>query len=428
MFPRALMLALAVFIANTACLSLDINNKTSIKQAATVLAGGIFEYHNISSTAGLFTQPEPWFWWLSGSGWTSLIDYTIYTNDTTYVADIHSALSQNLGPNNDFVPTEQSGWEANDDQVYWVYSALTAMEYDFPALPCDTPSNTGSSCPTSWQSVAVNAFEDFVVRWNIDSQTCGGGLKWQYDPKAKGWVGNLMIPLSTRERLMSVSQNYKNAVTNAGFFQTAARLARYTGNQTYADWATTVWNWSITSGLIGSEYHVFDGTSDEADANCSSVNHMEWSYNIASYLHGAAHMHAFAKDDTIWETIVNGLVDSANTTFFTPSSNATGIMYEQICERQAMCSVDNTSFKGSLANWMGKAAVLVPSVAPKINALLRPSAQGAAASCSGNNSTCGTKWYIGGFDGQTGFGQELSALDTVLSLLAADAPKLSVSA
>jgi len=147
--------------------------------------------------------------------------------------------------------------------------------------------------------------------------------------------------------------------------------------------------------------------------------------NIASYLHGAAHMSAHT-NASIWTTIVTGLLDTANTTFFSPFPNATGIMYEPICEKQAACSTDQSSFKGSLANWMGKTAVLVPSVSGRIMALLGSSAQGAAASCSGENGTCGTKWYVGGFDGQVGFGQQLSALDAVLGLLVGEAPELAV--
>ncbi|KAK3113878.1 hypothetical protein LTR53_008395 [Teratosphaeriaceae sp. CCFEE 6253] len=400
---------LAMLAATARCLTLDASNQTSIRQAAATISGGLYAYHDPNATTGQFTQPEPWFWWLSGAGWTALIDYTVYTNDTSYTSDIHSALSQNLGANYDFAPAEQSGWEANDDQVYWVYSALTAMEYDFPPLPCKVAANnTIGKCTNSWYAVAAHAFDDFVLRWEIDSETCGGGLKWQYDPKAKGW-------------------NYKNAVTNGGFFQTAARLARYSGNQTYADWATKVWNWSVTTGLVGADYHVFDGMGDADEANCTSVDHDEWSYNIASYLHGAAHMYAFTNDST-WETVVRGLVTTANSTFFTPSANATGVMYEQMCEKRALCSTDQSSFKGSLANWLGKTAALVPSVVQDVTALLVSSARGAAASCSGTNGTCGTRWYVGGYDGQTGFGQELSALDAVLSLLAASAPELATLA
>lgn len=45
------------------------------------------------------------------------MDYTVYTKDTTYKADLLSAIGKNVGPNFDFVPPEQYGWEANDDQV-----------------------------------------------------------------------------------------------------------------------------------------------------------------------------------------------------------------------------------------------------------------------------------------------------------------------
>jgi len=376
----------------------------SIRQAASTIARGLYTYHNPSSTAGQFDQPQPWFWWLSGAGWTALIDYSVYTNDTTYIPDIHSALSNNIGSNYDFAPAEQAGWEANDDQVYWVYSALTALEYDFPPLPCaNSTNNTVGTCANCWHALAVHAFEDFVVRWNIDNQTCGGGLKWQYNPDANGWT-------------------YKNSVSNGGFFQTAARLARYTGNQTYADWATRIWDWSSSVGFVGPELHVFDGAGDADGANCSAVNHDEWSYNIATYLHGAAHMFAYTRNDSTWEARVHGLLAAANATFFGP----TGIMYEQMCEERGLCNTDQASFKGSLANWMAKTAVLVPSTRQDVMALLEPSAQGAAASCSGlGNSTCGVKWYVGRFDGQAGFGQEVAALWAVQSLLVADAPKLA---
>ncbi|KAK0266096.1 hypothetical protein LTS09_000045 [Friedmanniomyces endolithicus] len=131
--------------------------------------------------------------------------------------------------------------------------------------------------------------------------------------------------------------------------------------------------------------------------------------NIASYLHGAAHMSAHTHAP-IWTTIVTGLLDTATTTFFSPFPNATGIMYEPICEKQAACSTDQSSFKGSLANWMGKTAVLVPSVSERIMALLGESARGAAAGCSGEEGMCGTK----------------CALDAVLSLLVGGAPELAV--
>lgn len=45
------------------------------------------------------------------------------------------------------------------------------------------------------------------------------------------------------------------------------------------------------------------------------------------------------------------------------------------------------------------------------------------ASCTGDNAaTCGTKWYTGGYDGITGVGQDMSALETIQGLLLLDSP------
>ncbi|KAL7627084.1 hydrolase 76 protein [Parahypoxylon ruwenzoriense] len=404
------VIAGVVLASSGAALNLDVNNRASIKALAAQVAKGLYVYHDPAATTGQFQQPQPWFWWLSGSAWNGLMDYTVYTGDTTYEADLLSAISKNLGPNYDFAPVEQANWEANDDQAYWVYNALTAMEYNFTALPCEkSATNTVGYCANSWLAISTHAFEDFVARWNKDSTTCSGGLKWQYNPKANGYT-------------------YKNSVTNGGFFQTAARLARYTGNQTFSDWATKIWDWSAGVGLVSADYHVFDGAGDEDKANCTSVNKDEWSYNIASYLHGAAHMYAFTDGDKTWDSRVQGLVKTAQKKFFSPAANATGVMYEQKCELASRCNIDQTSFKASLSRWLGKTAVLVPSVRADIVKLLQTSATGAAASCTGNdNATCGMKWYLDSFDGQSDLGVQLSALETVQSLLAASAPEFAVA-
>ncbi|KAH8589474.1 glycoside hydrolase [Bisporella sp. PMI_857] len=401
------VLAGVIFALCGAALEIHVDNEDSIKAAASEVAKGLYVYHDASSTVGDFKQPQPWFWWLSGNGWNGLLDYTVYTNDTTYQADLLTALAENIGPNNDFVPPEQAGWEANDDQMYWVYNALTALEYNFTALPCK-PSGSGG-CLNSWLALSTNAFNLFAHRWNLDSGTCNGGLKWQYDRSKSGYY-------------------YKNAVTNGGFFQTAARLARYTNNQTYAEWATKIWDWSVGVRLVSAEYHVYDGTWDDQGRNCSGVSGDEWSYNVASYLHGAAQMFAFTNGSALWEERVKGLLAAATSTFFGPTAEAQGVMFERKCELAGTCGTDQTSFKSSLSRWLGKTAVLVPSVRETILDLLKTSAKGAAAACSGNGgSTCGMKWYTGGFDGQSDFGVELSALEVVQSLLVLGAPELAVA-
>lgn len=276
------------------------------------------------------------------------------------------------------------------------------MEYAFPPVPS-----------ASWDKISANAFNDFVGRWNNDSATCGGGLKWQYRPGVAGYT-------------------YKNTVSNGGFFQTAARLARFTGNATYADWAGKIWDWTTSVGFITPDYHVFDGAGDEMGAECKKLNPTEWSYNVGTYLHGAAHMYAYCQRSgaggcTVWEDRVKGMVERAKETFSTPYPNATNVVFEQRCELTGSCSVDQTSFKASLVHWLGKTAVLVPSVANDIRELLMATAIGAVSSCSDDSGVCGMKWYINGYDGQKSFGVQLSALEAVQSLMINDAPTLAVA-
>ncbi|KAI1326164.1 glycoside hydrolase [Xylariaceae sp. FL0255] len=269
------------------------------------------------------------------------------------------------------------------------------MEYGFPVM--------GSN--PAWNVVAENVFAEFVSRWNLDKATCNGGLKWQYTESNSGYY-------------------YKNTVSNGAMFQTAARLARfYQGeNTTYTEWANTVWDWTVGVGFISADYNVYDGAGDDGSANCTAIDEDQWTYNLGTYLHGAAHMFNVT-DDSVWETRVQGLLATAKSVFFD-----NGVLYEQKCEPTASCSYDNVIFKASLARWMAKTAVLVPSVKDEIMSLLATSASGAAQACVGlGNSTCGVSWTKGGYDGSSYFGNELSALETIQSLLVFNAPRLAVA-
>jgi len=55
---------------------------------------------------------------------------------------------------------------------------------------------------------------------------------------------------------------YKNSISNGAFFQISARLARFTGNQTYVDWAEKIWDWVEEIGLMSSTYDIYDGTDE----------------------------------------------------------------------------------------------------------------------------------------------------------------------
>lgn len=264
---------------------------------------------------------------------------------------------------------------------------MSAAEYNL---------STPTAPASRWLALAEAVFNDQVRRWN--TATCNGGLKWQIFPSNTGY-------------------DYKNTAANGGLFQLSARLARYTGNQTYIDWADKSWDWMTAIGLVDSHYNVFDGTQDSN--NCSQINEVSFSYTHGMLLYGSSVMANYTNGSTIWIDRATGLL-SATVRFFTPYSNASFVMFEPACETQGTCDVDQHSFKGLLARWMAASSQLVPDLTNAITILLEHCALAAAAACSGgaSNSTCGQKWYVGGFDGSVGVGQQISAMEVIQGLLA----------
>lgn len=191
--------------------------------------------------------PGPYYWWEAGAMWGSLIDYWYYTGDTTYNQIVTNALQFQVGSEKDYMPINQTKDEGNDDQGFWGMSVMSAAEANFPNPPSKEP---------QWLALAQGVFNSQALRW--DNDTCGGGLRWQIFTFNNGY-------------------NYKNSISNGCFFNIAARLGRYTGNQTYFDWAAKTFDWVQAVGLIDASYNVFDGTDDTE--NCTTVDHLQWSYN-----------------------------------------------------------------------------------------------------------------------------------------------------
>jgi mannan endo-1,6-alpha-mannosidase len=199
-----------------------------------------------------------YFWWEAGAMWGSLIDYWYYTGDSTYNSVTSQGLLFQVGANNDYLPQNQSNGMGNDDQGFWGLSAMTAAELNFPNPPSTQP---------QWLALAQAVFNSQYSR--LDS-ACGGGLRWQTYSVESGY-------------------NYKNSIANGCFFNIAARLAAYTGNKTYADHATTSWDWITSVGLIDADYNIYDGAT--TDTNCTAITKQQFSYNAGIYLLGAATMY-----------------------------------------------------------------------------------------------------------------------------------------
>jgi mannan endo-1,6-alpha-mannosidase len=179
-----------------------------------------------------------------------------------------------------------------------------------------------------------------------------------------------------------------------------------------------VYDWTVAVGFISSDFEVFDGADDRQ--NCTKIDHNQWTYNNALFTYGAASMFA-ATNDGKWKDRTNGFVKSASR-FFTANENSTDVMSEIVCEPFNKCNNDQASFKAYLGRWLAKTSVLAPYTADTINSYLQASAKAAAESCSGGSgSDCGMKWYVGGFDGNTGVGQQLSAMEVIQALLVSKA-------
>lgn len=192
-----------------------------------------------------------------------LIDYYYYTNDSQYNDLVTQGMLWQVGPDNDYMTPNQTKTEGNDDQGFWGMAAMSAAEQKYPNPPSDKP---------QWLALAQAVFNDQASRW--DTQYCNGGLRWQIFTFNTGY-------------------DYKNSISNGCFFNLGARLALYTGNDTYAQWAEKTFNWTQAVSLMDSTYHFYDGA--HTTLNCSDINRVQWTYNAGVFLLGASVMYNYVR-------------------------------------------------------------------------------------------------------------------------------------
>lgn len=208
------------------------------------------------------------------------------------------------------------------------------------------------------------------------------------------------------------SYSYKNSVSNGAFFNIAARLGKYTGNQTYFDWAEKVYDWSNEIGLIDQKsFVVYDGTS--VTNNCSDHNQNPWSYNSGLYIYGAAAMYNVTGAEK-WKTGITNLLNGFGNTFVRD-----GVVTEVGCQDTNTCNNDEKSFKSYMMIWLNDIAKVANFTAPTVLPWLTASGTAAAKSCSGSTDgvTCGLSWNEGKWDGSKGIGEQMCALQAFNALM-----------
>jgi|TARA_R110002003_G_scaffold805_2_gene21473 mannan endo-1,6-alpha-mannosidase len=190
-----------------------------------------------------------------------LIEYSYLTGDSQYDSIISQALQHQAGDYEAFMPANQTKTLGNEDQSIWGLAAMTAAEVGLPSPPKNL----------QWLDLAVNVWNTQAQR--LDQQetngTCGGGLKWQIFSFNNGY-------------------NYKDTPSNGNFFLLSARLAKYTGNTTYSQYADKIFKWSQDIMLVSEDFRVYSGTDDTS--NCTTINHVQFTYPHGIYTEGAALM------------------------------------------------------------------------------------------------------------------------------------------
>ncbi|RAK99369.1 glycoside hydrolase family 76 protein [Aspergillus ibericus CBS 121593] len=377
-----LFLNAALFSQLSRAIDLDISSTSSLKNAASQSAYGSMTWYHGNET-GQIPGAFPSKWWEGSALFMSLLLYWYYTEDSTYNDEVRQGMQWQAG-DCDYMPSNYSSYLGNDDQMFWGLAAMTAAEIEF----------ADSSTGYSWLSLAQGVYNTQVDRW--DDKTCGGGLRWQIWPYEAGY-------------------DMKNSISNGGLFQLAARLARYTSNDTYADWAEKIFDWCASTPLLNNEtWNVADST--DVGNGCTTQGNNQWSYNYGTFLMGAAYMYNYT-GKAKWKTAVDGLLNVTLDTFF-PASYGGNIMSEVLCEPAEVCNDNEILFKGLVTGWLGFVALVVPSTYDTILPKLQGSAVAAAASCTGmNNNTCGVRWYPKKWDGWNGMEEEIAVTNVLSSAL-----------
>ncbi|KAL2127442.1 hypothetical protein VTI74DRAFT_10738 [Chaetomium olivicolor] len=402
MYRSTLSLLLAGASLASAALQVDFGSISSIKAAAHDVASDVMFYYKGNQpgeTPGLLGRPPPageYYWWTGAILWSTMLDYWHYANNKTYNSIVREALLWQNGHESNrwnlpFLPLNVSAQAGNDDQAFWALAAMQAAEFRIPDPPKGEP---------GWIELAQGVFNSQVQRW--DSKTCGGGLRWMIVPTSKGY-------------------NLKNTASNAAFFTLAARLARYTDNQTYTGWAEKTWTWLSDVGLMDKDSRIFDLLV--VDQDCTKVNKFQLSYDAGLLLQGAAYMynHTTDSNQATWRTRLGRLANTTLATFFSD-----GPLVEIACEgsKSITCNSDMVFYKGITMRALASAATLAPFLRDQLmREALRPSAEAAIKTCDGgvNGRECGFRWAEpGAGEKKTGVPMEMNALSAVLGSLVDD--------
>lgn len=369
-------------------ITLDIDDSVSVNSAAALVAQDLLSFYKgdeAGEVPGILPGPPPdgdYYWWNGGFVWGSLLSYRRGTGNTTHDATITKALLWQVGPDDDYMPPNWTASMGNDDQAMWAMPALLAAEMGYATEPDEPP----------WLTLAENVFtEQTHPGRRVDEGGCKGLLRWQIFQFNNGY-------------------DYVDSGSNAAYFNLGARLAKLTGNDTYAELAGATYDQLWNLGYISDDYDVYDGASVP---DCDRINKHQFSYNAGMLLQGVAYMYNQTGNET-WKDRLDKLTDRTLEVFFPD-----GVAVERTCESAETCNTDMTFLKGLLLRGMSSAMQQAPHIKDKVLPVLKSTAKAAVAKCIGgeNKRMCGFSWANGTSHGTTGAGPQMSVLDALSSIM-----------
>ncbi|KAJ5220573.1 Mannan endo-1-6-alpha-mannosidase DCW1, partial [Penicillium citrinum] len=181
---------------------------------------------------------------------------------------------------------------------------MAAAERNFTNPSSETP---------GYVSMVQAVFDERTHRW--DMTACQISLRWQ---------------------LFGMMDRLQKRHSNGCLFDVAARLARYTGNATYAEWATKAWDWTKSVGLITPDWQV---SMEQRTTRTTST----LSSNSSDMTSPSSDLQFVNVEDTArWP------LGRCNH-FFSKNESSKDVMYEPPCELIGKCNVDQLSFKAYIS-------------------------------------------------------------------------------
>ncbi|RVD85086.1 uncharacterized protein DFL_003417 [Arthrobotrys flagrans] len=382
------LLSIISLLQTVRAIDLDIDSLLSIKAAAAQVAGDLAaEFWDPTSFSGV--PNAQYAWWQHGAILGAYVDYWAFTGDDTYNENITIGWLKGVSPSLDLLPQEHAFDIGNDDQGFWSIMSMDAVERVFPETEEQKEMGAG------FLEITQTIHNTQASRW--DDTTCGGGLRWQIVTVKDG-------------------HKYKNTISNGLYFQQSARLAKYTGNASYAEAAEESYKWMREVKLIQDDFWINDGAFIP---DCTTITPKRWSYNYGTIMAGCAAMYNFTEGEKreYWKEQLDNVLNATIATFIDPE---TGALKEIQCQESDTCNMDQRSFKAYLARWMGYTTQVAPYTYATIMSHLRKNAALAAATCIGEprGTACGQKWNIGPqWDGKHGLGEQINAMEVIQNII-----------